>query len=114
MLVQLIGAGIFHARITRSSQTLSESKYEVSLSTRTCPETGTVQFSAADVSSFAKLLQLLLFEIELDGNASSVERSILRSLGNHIELAMKEFESEMKQNLSAALPTENHSATSNS
>ena len=114
MLVQIVGAGIFLARVNRSPQTLNSFAYEVSLSTQTCPEAGRLQFSAADLVNLGKLLQLLAFEITTDGNMPSGERSILRSLGNHIELAMKEFELEMKQNLSAAHPTENHSATSNS
>ena len=114
MLVQIVGAGIFLAHINRNHQALNSFAYEVSLSTQTCPETGRLQFSAADLANLGKLLQLLTFEITMDGNMPSGERSTLRSLGIHIKRAMTEFEFELEQGASAARHTEIDNATSNS
>lgn len=114
MLVQIVGAGIFLARVNRNPQARNSFAYEVSLSTQTCPEAEKLQFSASDLVNLGKLIQLLTFEITTDGNMPTVERSILRSLGNHIERAMTEFEFELKQDPSAPQHTESHSATSNS
>ena len=112
MLVQVVGAGIFLARVNRSPQTLSAFTYEISLSTQICPEAGRLQFSAADLANLGKLLQLLTFEITMDGNMPSRQRSTLRSLGIHLERAMTEFE--LEQGVSAGQHTEFGNATSNS
>ena len=114
MHVQVVGAGIFLARVNRSPQTLTSIAYEISLSTQTCPETGRLQFSAADLANLGKLLQLLTFEITTDGNMPPRERSTLRSLGIHIERAMTEFEFELEQGALAPQHTEIDNATSNS
>jgi len=109
--VQLVGAGIFLARINRGPGTLLEMVYDISLNTLACSGVGGVQFSAEDLASLAKLVQLLIAEITLDGNVAAEERYWLRSLRDHIDRAMSDFEIEMHKHYEQMPRAEDQNAT---